>query len=77
MPLKLERTKHLLRLSHQGTGMGIEQPRHLHGQRGAPGDDAAIAQVLPCCPRQGQGIDARVVMKPTVFVSNEGVEIVV
>jgi hypothetical protein len=56
MPLQLQRAPELAQLAAEGAGMGIEQARHLHGQRAAAGDDSPGGEILPGGAKTANGL---------------------
>ena len=53
----------------------VDDACHLHGQGGATGDDAAVAEHLHPGAQHGNRVDAGVSPKPTVFVAQQSLQV--
>ena len=80
--LQLQRTRNLHQLAahtarcQRAAVLGIQQAGHLHGQRRAARHNAPVSQPLPGGARQRRRVDARVPFKPTVFVIEQGHQVI-
>jgi len=54
-------------LRPERAGLGVLQPRELHGDGGCPGDDLAVAEVLPGGAEDRGEVDAGVIVEVAVF----------
>ena len=74
MRFQLHGAHHVLQLAADAVAMRGEQARHLHGERGAAGDNAAMGQHLPRGAQQGQRINTWVLVKTLVFGAQQQVD---
>ncbi len=72
---QLQRAQHLLGLAPWRARVRIEDARHLHGQGGAAGDDAALGQHLPARAQQRPRVDARMAPEPAVLVGQQRLQV--
>ena len=75
MPLQLQRAPELAQLAAEGSGMGIEQPRDLHSQRAATGDDSPGGQVLPGSANNRKRVHPRMPPEPAIFILDQRLQI--
>ncbi|MNV49369.1 hypothetical protein D3C71_1413210 [compost metagenome] len=69
MHFQLHRTQQLFEFAPRRARVRIEDARHLHGERGAAGDNASLQQPLLAGAQQRPRIDARMPPEPAVLVS--------
>jgi hypothetical protein len=70
--LDRDRAHHLAQLGRErALSARLEQARHLHGERGRAGDDAAIADELREGAAERERIDAMVRIEPLVLVGEQ------
>jgi hypothetical protein len=70
MPLQLQRAPELAQLAAEGAGMRIEQPRDLHGQRAAAGDDSPGGEILPGGAKTETDL-RRMPPEPAIFILDQ------
>ena len=76
LALQLQRAQRLAHLAGAGAlVLAGQQARHLHGQRRAAGDDAAMAHELPAGTADGDGVDAAVGREAPVLEGQQHGEI--
>ncbi len=69
--LQLQRAEHLHELAVEGMRDRLNDPRHLHGQRGTARDDAAVAKAAGETTQQRIRIHAGMAVEPAVLVGQQ------
>ena len=73
--LELNRAEGLLEFGAEAARRGLEQPRHLHRDRRAAGNDPAIARPLKRRAHHGDGIAARMMPEAPVLIGEQHLDI--
>ena len=75
MRFELQRAQDLAQFAADTARLRIEDARGLHGQRGATGNDMAMAHQLRKRARQRNRIHARMPVKPAILVGEQRLQI--